>query len=61
MAIVLFTEEPATTDWFPEFDKEKSKGCVTVSDASASALGLYPFLKAFAFTVALLVRVTVPA
>ncbi len=48
------------TDWFPELDKEKSNGCVTVNEASASALGLYPLMKALAFSVALLVRVIAP-
>jgi hypothetical protein len=33
---------------------------LTVNDALASVLGLYPLLKAFALTVALLVRVMVP-
>jgi hypothetical protein len=54
------TEEPATTDLFPEFAEEKLKGWVTVNDALASALGLKPLLNALAFTVALLVRVITP-
>ena len=33
---------------------------LTVNDALASALALYPLLKAFAFTVALLVKVIAP-
>jgi len=33
---------------------------VFVKDADATALGLYPLMKALAFTVALLVRVVAP-
>jgi hypothetical protein len=57
----LVTEEPATTDLSPELAKEKLNGWVTVNEALASALALYPLLNALAFTVALLVRVMVPA
>ena len=56
----LVTKEPAKTDLFPELDREKLKGWVTVKEALASALGLDPFLNVLAFTVALLVRVMVP-
>ena len=56
----LLTEDPALTDLSPELDREKLKGWLMVNDALASALGLDPFLKAFALTVALLVRVMVP-
>ena len=59
-AIVLLTEAPTTTDWSPEFDSEKSKGGVTLNDALAWALGLYPDLNAAAFMTALLVNVIAP-
>jgi hypothetical protein len=55
--IALVTDEPAITDWLPELLSEKSNGWVTVKDALASALGLYPLLNAFALTTALFVRV----
>jgi hypothetical protein len=56
----LLTEEPAKTDLFPELDREKLKGWVTVNEALASALALDPLLNALAFTVALLVRLMAP-
>ena len=56
----LLTEEPAKTDLFPELDREKLKGWVTVNEALASALALDPVLNAFAFTVALFVKVIAP-
>jgi hypothetical protein len=58
--IELVTEDPATTVLSPELDTEKLKGWVTINDALASALELYPVLKAFAFTIALLVKVVAP-
>jgi hypothetical protein len=58
--IELVTEEPAVTDLSPELAREKLKGWVTVNEALASALGLYPFLKALALTVALLAKVMAP-
>jgi hypothetical protein len=58
--IEFVTEEPALTELFPEFAREKLKGWVTVNEALASALALYPLLKALAFTVALLVKVVAP-
>jgi hypothetical protein len=54
-------EEPAATETLPELASEKSKGWVTISEALASELGPYPLLKALAFTVALLVKLSVPA
>jgi hypothetical protein len=60
VVIELVTEDPATTDVFPEFEMEKLKGWVTVNEALASALAVYPLLNAFAFTVALFVRDMVP-
>ena len=59
--IELVTEDPATTALSPELAREKLKGWVIVNEALASALALAPLLNAFAFTVALFVRVTVPA
>jgi hypothetical protein len=56
----LVAEDPAVTDWFPELAREKLKFWVIVNEALASALALDPLLKAFALTVALLVRVMVP-
>ena len=56
----MVTEEPATTDIPPELDMEKLKGWVTVNEALASALALDPLLNAFAFTVALFVKVIAP-
>jgi hypothetical protein len=41
-------------------DREKLKGWLTVNEALASALELYPLLKAFAFTAALLVKAVAP-
>ena len=54
------TDDPALTDLFPELDREKLKGWLMVNDALASALASDPLLKAFALTVAPLVRVMVP-
>jgi hypothetical protein len=59
-AIESLPEEPAVTAILPELDKEKSKGWVTVNEALAWALGLYPFSNAAALTVALLVNVIAP-
>ena len=56
----LLAEDPATTDLFPALETEKSKGCVTVNEALASPLVVYPLLNALAFTVVLLVRVMFP-
>jgi hypothetical protein len=56
----LLTDDPALTDLSPALEREKLKGWLMVNDALASVLGLYPLLKAFALTVALLVRVMVP-
>jgi hypothetical protein len=58
--IALVTEEPAVTDLLPEFVSEKSNGWLTVNEALASPLGLYPLLNAFALTTALLVRAMAP-
>jgi hypothetical protein len=58
--IELVTEDPATTDLFPELEREKLKGWLTVNGALASVLALDPLLNALAFIVALLVRVMVP-
>jgi hypothetical protein len=61
VALIEFvTEEPAMTDLSPELASEKLNGWVIVNEALVSALGLYPILNAFAFRLALLVRVTVP-
>ena len=57
---VFEPEEPAFTEIAPEFESEKSKGCVMVREALAVALGAYPLLKALAFTTALLVKLSVP-
>jgi hypothetical protein len=59
--MVLVTEDPATTDLSPELESAKLNIGVIVKDALASALGFDPFLKAFALTVALLVKVKAPA
>jgi hypothetical protein len=56
----LIAEDPAVTDWFPELAREKLKVWVIVNEALGSALAVYPFLNALAFTVALLVRVIAP-
>jgi len=61
VVIELVTEDPATTDRSPELAREKPKGWVIVNEALASALAVDPLLNALAFTVALFVRVTVPA
>jgi len=58
--IKLVTEEPATTDVFPELATEKLKGWLTVNEALASALALDPLLNALAFTVALFVKFMAP-
>src|SRR5262249_41035099 len=58
--IEVVNEDPAMTDIFPELDTEKLKGWLTVNEAVTSALALDPLLKAFAFTVALLVKVIAP-
>ncbi len=55
--IVLEPEEPAVTETLPAFEREKAKPGVTVKEAFASALGLYPFSNAAALTTALLVSV----
>ena len=60
MLTELLTEEPAVTDRFPEFNREKLKGWLIVNDALLSALGLYPLLNAFALMTALLVSVSAP-
>ena len=59
-AIELVVEEPATTDISPELAREKLKGWVTVNEALASALAVYPLLNVLAFTLALLVKVIAP-
>ncbi len=56
--IVFEPEEPAFTEIAPEFESEKSKGWMTVREALAMELGAYPLLKALAFTVVLLVKLT---
>ena len=56
----LVTEDPATTDIFPELVREKLKGWVTANEALASALALDALLNALAFTVALLVKASAP-
>ncbi len=53
-------EEPAVSAILPELDREKSKGWVTVNEALAWALGLYPLSNAAALTIALLVNVIAP-
>ena len=61
VALTLFdTEEPAATDTVPELDNAKSKGDMTVNDAFASELGVYPLLKALALRVVLLVKLSEP-
>jgi hypothetical protein len=59
--MVLAIADPATTDLSPELESAKLNIGVIVKDALASALGLDPFLKALALTVALLVKVKAPA
>jgi hypothetical protein len=58
--IELVTEDPAVIDLSPELAREKLKGGLTLNEALASALGLYPLLKALALMVALFVRVMTP-
>jgi hypothetical protein len=58
--IELVTEDPAMTDIFPELDTEKLKGWLMVNEALASTLALAPVLNAFAFTVALVVKIIAP-
>jgi hypothetical protein len=58
--IEFVTEDPAMTDRSPELETEKLKGWVTVNKVLASALALDPVLNAFAFTVALVVKVIAP-
>ena len=58
--IVLVTDEPAITDLSPELESEKSNVWLTVNEALASPLGLYPLMNALALTTALLVRVMAP-
>jgi hypothetical protein len=58
--IALVTDDPATTDLFPVFAREKSKGWVTVNDALATVLELKPALTAIALIVALLDSVMAP-
>ena len=61
VAVSLFeTREPAATDTAPELDNAKSKGDMTVNDAFASELGVYPLLKALALRVVLLVKLSEP-
>ena len=60
VVIELGTEEPAVTETLPELDKEKLNGWVTVNEALAGALPLYPPLNAAALMRALLVRVIAP-
>jgi hypothetical protein len=59
--MLLDDEEPAVTETLPELASEKSKDWVTVRKALASELSAYPLLKAFAFTVVLLVKLSGPA
>ena len=56
----MVTEDPATTDIFPELASEKPNGWVSVNEALVWALALDPLLNALACIVALLVRVMVP-
>ena len=58
--MALVTEDPATTDLFPELASEKSNAWLTVNEALASPLGLYPLLNALALTTALFLRVIAP-
>ena len=58
--IELVTDEPAVTDLSPELESEKSNGWLTVNEALASELGLYPLLNALALIAALLVRFMAP-
>ena len=58
--IEFVTEDPAIADIFPELDREKLKGWLTVNEALASALALDPVLNALAFTVALVVKLIAP-
>ena len=58
--IEFVTEDPAMTDISPELDREKPNGWLTVNEVLASALALDPVLNAFAFTVALFVKVIAP-
>jgi hypothetical protein len=58
--IRLDTDEPANTELFPELLNEKSKGWVTVNEALAMPLGLYPVMKALALTTALPVSIIAP-
>ena len=58
--MALVTEDPATTDLFPELASEKSNVWLTVNEALASPLGLYPLLNALALTTALFLRVIAP-
>jgi hypothetical protein len=61
MALIEFvTDEPAVNDLSPELESEKPDDWLTVNEALASELGLYPLLKALALTMALLVRVMAP-
>jgi hypothetical protein len=58
----LLVDDPAVTDElpFPELLNEKSKGWVTVNEALAMPLGLYPVMKALALTTALPVSIIAP-
>jgi hypothetical protein len=58
--IEAVTEDPATTDLLPSLAREKLKGWVMVNEALASALAVYPVLKAFALIWVLLVKVMGP-
>jgi hypothetical protein len=58
--MALVTEDPATIDLFPELASEKSNVWLTVNEALASPLGLYPLLNALALTTALFLRVIAP-
>jgi hypothetical protein len=57
-------EEPELTEMLPELVTEKSNGGavteVIAKEPLASALGLYPLLKALAFTTALVVNLSIP-
>jgi hypothetical protein len=62
--MVFVTNDPAVTDVFPELESEKLNvgvvADVIVKDALASALGLYPLLKALALMLAVFVRSMAP-
>ena len=58
--IELVTDEPAVTDLSPELESEKPNDWLTVNEALASLLALYPLLNALALTTALFLRVIAP-